>query len=208
MGQFAFLVIFLFLSNYFQVLYFLINLIRPSKQSRGKNKKILLFLKNKVDLNLKDYRIIKSSKMFGGMSGLPGKPFLLLSSKLLKTLNQSELEYVLLHEAAHNKYGHPFLVALSQITLVHFGLYLSNDLTLISSIFIAVILSLLFIQLARLTERQAEIFAAKRISGPRSMVSAVGKFKLNWGSKNLWFRKYFSWNISYEEKIEIANKYR
>lgn len=207
MSQFAFAVTFLFLSNYFQVIYVLSNLFRPTKQSRGTNQKILLFLKNNVGLKLKNYVVIKSSRMFGGMSGLPKKPFLLLSSKLLSTLTQKELEYVLLHEAAHHKYNHPLLLALSQIILASLGIYMSSYLELLPAAAFAIILSLLFIKLARITERQAETFAAKRVSNPKSMVSAIMKLQTNWGNKNLWFRKYFSWNVSFEEKIEIANNY-
>jgi len=204
-----FLTIFVVLADWSQIWLFVEPLIKPSvKKIKLKNKEILRTIKEKSGLHLNSIIVIESEKMYGGMSGIPGRPQMILSSKLIKTLDKGELEYVLLHEAAHFKYSHPVILGISQIALIGLGIYLVREASFIITAIIGVTFGLFFIQIARITERAAENFSASHMSDPKYMLGAVNKFEKEWSNISLpKLRKLLSWNISYKEKRKIAMKY-
>jgi hypothetical protein len=71
----------------------------------------------------------------------------------------------------------------------------------------AVLLGLIFIQIARVTERVAESFAASHMENPKSMLTAVAKFNDRCEKSPYKPLRPISWNVPYEEKCRIANKY-
>lgn len=207
MNCFIFLIIFILIANWKQIIFFVVAFLRPKvKKTKLKNKWMLDIVKEKAGLNLKHIVVIESDKMYGGMSGIPGRPLMMLSSQLLKTLNKEEQEYVLLHEAAHFKYYHPIILAVSQIALILVGLYFVYRTPLCVAILAGFLLGLMFIQIARVTERAAENFAASHMENPKAMLSAVAKFNKRWKKSLYKPLKLISWNVSYEEKHRIAKK--
>jgi len=204
-----FITIFIVIADWDQIALFVIALLRPSvKKAAFKDKRMLKIVNEKVGMKLSHITVITSGKMYGGMSGLLRKPKMILSSALLKNLNKDELEYVLLHEAAHFKYFHPIIIGLSQIILTVFGLYILQFFSAFSSLVIGVILGLILIQIARITERHAENFAVSHMGDPNAMISAFDKFEETWSKVSFFkLKKFLSWNVSYGEKRRIAKKY-
>lgn len=209
MKYFLFIIVFVAISDWSQASLFIEKLINPSIQkTKLKDKKILKVIKEKSGLNLKHITVIESDRMYGGMSGIPGKPIMYLSSSVLKNLNKDELGYVLLHEAAHSKYYHPSIVAILQIILILMGIYILQFTDSVTfSFIIGILFTFTFIKIARATERAAENFAASRMDNPKAMVTAVDKFEKAQSKESLLkLRKFVSWNISYSEKRHIALK--
>jgi len=207
---FVFLITFIFIVDYYQIELFVLSLLTPSvPKSKNTDKSLLNLVRKKAGFNLKHITVIESNKMYGGISGVPGFPQMYLSSQLLQNLNKEELEYVILHESAHFKYFHPVVTAATQVILIALGLYLSNQTNIIYALLLAIFFSFLSLLVARKTERVAENFAAKNMENPKAMITAVNKFEKNWikDDRAKLLKKFMSWNISYEEKREIARKY-
>ena len=192
-----------------QIWFFVLTLARPSARKRKlKDKKLSDLIRTKVGFKLNHILVLESDKLYGGMTGIPGKPLMILSEAILKELNKDELEYVILHEAAHFKYHHPIILGILQIFLVLTGLYFVQFTTTFVAIFTGILFSFIYIQISRVTERQAENFAASNMNDPKGMLTAVNKFEKSWAkSPHLKLKKFLSWNISYEEKRSIAKKY-
>lgn len=208
MNYLIFFVTFIAIANWTQIIFFVIALLRPEvRKTKIKDKWMLDTVKSKAGFELKNIVVIGSDKMYGGMSGVPGSPLMMLSSELLKTLNKDELEYVLLHEAGHFKYHHPIILALSQIILIAIGFFLSSQVNLLQSILLGGVFALALIRIARVTEAAAENFAASRMDNPKAMLTAVAKFNDRWKTSPYKSLRPISWNVTYEEKCRIAKKY-
>lgn len=208
MNQIIFFVTFIAIANWTQIIFFVLALLHPKvRKTKIKDKWMLDTVKNKAGFALKEIVAIESDKMYGGMTGVPGSPLMMLSSKLLKTLNKDEQEYVLLHEAGHFKYHHPIILALSQILLIAIGIYLSAHGNPLMSLFLGSVLSLVLIHIARVTEAAAENFAASHMDNPKAMLTAVSKFNDRWEKSPLKPIRPLGWNIPYEKKCMIAKRY-
>src|SRR4030066_1530533 len=66
-----------------------------------KNSPQISLIKSKTGLQLESFRIIASPRLYAVMIGVPGKPYMLLSSRLNQEFTDSEKEYVVLHETGH-----------------------------------------------------------------------------------------------------------
>lgn len=208
MRYLLFLLAFIAVADWAQVWLFIMTLLRPTvKKTKIKDKALLNFIKNKAGFEIKQIVKIESNKMYGGMSGIPGRPIMMLSSELLKTLSKDELEYVLLHESGHFKYYHPVIIVCAQVFSIAVGLYISIFISPFLAFLLGVVIALAFIQIARRTETAAENFAASHLDNPEAMISAVNKFEAHWGKSQTRILKSLSWNISYDKKREIAKKY-
>ena len=97
-----FSLIFLFISNWFQITSFLsVPFKRGIKTISLKDKWIHETVLKKTGLRLLDITIFHDKKMYGMMAGIPFWPKMILSEGLYKALNKDELEWVILHEAGH-----------------------------------------------------------------------------------------------------------
>src|SRR3990167_7649858 len=82
-------------------------LIAKQKMKVAQDKWITNLVNKTSEVKLQKFLLVGSRELFGGMSGLPGKPLLSLSKTLYKTFTQKELEYVILHELGHYINIHP-----------------------------------------------------------------------------------------------------
>lgn len=185
--------------------------------SLGKKKKPVTLLRNvgiskilstKAKTKIDTIKIIESDLPFGMMVGIPGNPQLILSRKLYETFDKDELEYVILHEAGHYKLSHSVKELTEGIIFFAIGLFV---LVRFPSIILAAILGLVFgilmIQLAKISELEADNFSLKRMRNPKGMITATEKFYKVWKSQDPkipLIRYLFYRGNPYENRIKMA----
>lgn len=201
------ILIFLVICNWFQLINFLSVVLGPKNKTSSINDKwIKTIVKQKTGLSLLDITIFHDKKMYGMMAGLPFWPKMILSEGLYKSLNKDELEWVVLHEAAHCVLWHNLQTFIIEISILSFGIYIGL------SIVLAIILSIICIQIIRWTiEYVADAYSISRVSNPNGVITAQEKFR-NAYNKNLFnsekslLRFLIHWNIYPSMRIEMARK--
>ncbi len=209
-----FVITFLLTANWFQISTLFTALISNSfEKSPLKDEWINKTVLKKTGLRLLDITLIKDRKMYGMMAGMPFWPKMILSEGLYKTLNKDELEWVILHEAGHCMLWHNLKAAVYQLVFISLGLYFIrfNDLNLLITTLLALLLSLICIQIIRwLIEYEADKYSIKRVTNPKGVITAQDKFRKS-SVKNLFSnekslgRFFLIWNIYPEKRIEMAN---
>jgi len=174
-----------------------------------KDSPIIGVIKDKTGLILDSFRIIASPRLYAVMIGVPGKPYMMLSSKLNQEFTGSEKEYVVLHETGHYLLHHTVKEAVFFLTLFAIGCLLIRKRPWYFIPTIGIVFGLLYIQFGMKNEYEADHFAATHISDPNGMITATEKFK----NQNFppiddngikWKLLYRS--TPYNERINIANK--
>lgn len=168
----------------------------------------------KTGLKLLDITIFHDKNMYGLMAGLPFWPKMILSEGLYQSLNKDELEWVILHEAAHCVLWHNLEAFLIEMIILFFGIYTINLLnfsTIMSAIF-SIFLSLICIQIIRWgIEYAADKFSIERVNNPKGVITAQSKFR-NAYSKNPFhsdksiLRFLLHWNIYPARRIIMAKQ--
>jgi len=206
-----FLIIYFYICNWFQINTFVTHLFQKNSFNIIEDNKITSSIQQKTGLEIKKIIIFNSERLFGMMPGIPVKPNLILSRGLYENSKQDELEWVLLHEAAHCKFWHVPIISFIQLLLFLIGLYGLQQLnlpTFLAPIY-SILFSLIFIQIAKLFEYQADYFSINRVSNPSAVISAQEKFINNNRGilySNKIFRLLFYWNISFSTRISLAKK--
>lgn len=196
--------------NWIQIYYLLGNLIKPKHKIITVNGKGLLpSLKKKTGLDLVIKTMSEQKKVIGFMVSMPPfKPVMIFSERLYKLLNKDEFEWVALHESAHYLLFHNLRFALIQITILFIGVnsVLSFPMVVRYIIPYFVLLALIYIQLVKRFEYQADLYAVKKIDNPKGLITANIKMKkinkfLN--SSNFIY-KLLVIQIPYNERIKLA----
>lgn len=144
------------------------------------------------------------------ISSPPFKPVMLFSEKLYRSFNNDEMQWVILHESAHYLTLHNLRFIIVQLTLFATGVYLFYWLEtgLIIIVLMFVILSLIYIKLAKVFEYQANNYAAKNMDNPKGMIT--GNIKIMKANKGLFRNKILRYLLTiavpFEERIKIAKK--
>jgi Zn-dependent protease with chaperone function len=212
LNSLLFSLIFLFISNWFQIVAFLSVPFKKVKISTLDNSWIYKTVREKTGLKLLAITIFHDKKMYGMMAGLPFWPKMILSEGLYKKLNKDELEWVILHEAGHCVMWHNLKVFLIEMLFLVSGIILiyfyKTGITL--SVLLSIVLSLVSIQVIRwLIEYQADKFSIERVTNPKGVITAQDKFR-NAYHKNLFSsekslgRFLLHWNIYPSKRIEMA----
>lgn len=210
-----FSLIFLTVTNWFQIYHFLRLIIGPRiKTSSIKDDWINKTVKKKTGLSLLDITIFHDKKMFGMMAGLPIWPKMILSEGLYKTLNKDELEWVILHEAGHCVLWHNLEAFFIQLIIMSLGNYVIgvSKMTILLIPFFSLSLSFVCIQIIRWSiEYVADKYSIDRVDNPQGVITAQDKFRKNY-DKNPFneeksiLRFLLHWNITYSKRIEMAKK--
>lgn len=187
--------------------------------SLGKKKKPVTLLRdtwisktllNKAQTKINTIRITESDLLFGMMVGIPGNPQLILSRELYESFSWDELEYVILHEAGHYKLGHSIKELSEGIVFLIIGLlFLTRFPSLILAAILGLVFGILMIQLAKISELEADNFSLKRIGNPEGMITATEKFYKVWKSQDPkipLIRYLFYRGNPYENRIRMAKK--
>lgn len=217
MSYIIFVIIFLFICNYFQILHFAKLVIGPKiKTEILKDDWINSVAKKKAGLNLKDITLFKDQKMYGMMTGLGPwiMPRMILSEGLYKNLNKDELEWVILHEAGHCVLLHNLQSLIIELIFLTSGLYLisTQNINLFLIPVLSLVLSIITIQIIRrLTEYTADMYSISRVDNPNGVITAQDKFRKNYkgsifSNEKSIVRFLFHWNIYPSQRIEMAKK--
>ncbi|OGV97596.1 hypothetical protein A2W24_06160 [Microgenomates group bacterium RBG_16_45_19] len=174
-----------------------------------KNSPQISLIKSKTGLQLESFRIIASPRLYAVMIGVPGKPYMLLSSRLNQEFTDSEKEYVVLHETGHYLLHHAIKEGIFFVLLFIVGVLIIHHRSKYLIPIVGVILGLLYIQFGSLSEYEADRFTVKHMTNPQGMITATEKFKnahfpplddssLKW--------KLFYRSVPYQDRINIANE--
>lgn len=215
MNLLLFILVYILICNWFQIQSFLSILIGPKYKTSSVNDTwIKAVVKKKTGLSLLDITLFHDQKMYGLMTGFPFWPKMILSEGLYRTLNRSELEWVILHEAGHCVLWHNLQAFLIQIGILSFGIYtvLLFKLPLPLIFLYAMFLSFVCIQILRWSiEYVADSYSITRVDNPKGVITAQDKFR-NASAKNLFhseksiFRFLLHWNIYPSKRIDMARQ--
>jgi len=208
----AIIVYFLF-CNWIQIYYLAKNFLKPKpKVIPLLDDKLLTKYKSLTKLDLSINIIEENSLMVGFMlSSPPFKPIMVFSQKLFKNFTLKELDWVVLHEAGHYLMLHNWKLALSQFILLIIGLFIVESFrfqTLFSILVISLLLPLIYIQVAKIFEYQADNYAVKTMPDPRGMISGNTKMRKvnNWERKRPFIKKFLVIAVPFEERIKMAKR--
>ncbi len=211
MSFLVYVIVFLYLSNYFQIHAFLSQIGKKKVNNKIENHSFSKSLKDKRGLKIDEFFIFESKKPFALMPSFFNKPEIIISSKMYNTFNRGEMEWIMMHEATHYLKKHNLKAAGLQIIygLVGLSAVYYYSLSELSSLIVAALLSILFAQTnRRIIEKEADQVAAK-FCNPKDMISGAEKLKSYYFRKNnrfIFVKKILGWNISLEERISIALK--
>lgn len=210
-----FILIFLIVVNYFQLVTFASLIVGPKiKTDIIADKWIINTIKNKTGLMLKNITIFHDKRPYAMMGGIYPFPILIISEKIRKLFNKDEMEWVILHETGHHLLWHNLkaiiiegVVMLLGIKLIYFfqlNIYWSGALSIFFSI--------ITVQIIRYAiEYKADKFSIKRVTNPQGVITAQSKFKRFYktslfNSEKSLLRIFLHWNISSNLRIKMAKQ--
>lgn len=184
-------------------------LIRFNGFTKKQDLQLSEFIRQKTGIEITTFYIVTSDLLFGGMTGIPTKPIMSLSSKLYHAFSKDELHYIALHETGHYALKHILKEALLHLGIILLMFFLSSSLGFILAIVCGVVLGCTTIQIARMFEWQADTYALQRLDNPLAMISATKKLQAAWGGPldNSLIRKLFYRGIPYSQRISYAQRY-
>lgn len=204
------ILIYIGICNWIQLYYLLGNLIKPKhKITTVDGKGLLPKLKKKTGLDLVIKTMSEKNKAIGFMvSSPPFKPVMIFSERLYKLLTKSEFEWVVLHESAHYLKWHNFRMALVQIIVILIGIDLMKIFPILNNLIIPyfIFLSIIYIQLVKIFEYQADSYAIKKMDNPKKLLAAVTKMrKINkFLNNNELLYRLLVIQVSYDDRIKMV----
>lgn len=210
MKYFIFGAIFIYLTNWQAVIaLFKGSFFSKTNSLPYKNDWLLNLLKEKTGIEFKFKKAI--SDKYGAFSLTIPKNTIVFSSKIIDNFNKDQWQWVALHEAGHRVYRHGYKYVAVSLVFISLGIFiLSNQSNrLINPLTLAIFLAPLYQQIARLFEKEADTFAARKMDNPEGMITANEKFSKATKSriyKNDLLRTLFTPHISYQGRINIARE--
>lgn len=212
-----FSIVFLTISNWFQIRNFLKLIVGPKVKTEPLNDKwINQIVLKKTGLKLSGVTLFKDKLMYGMMTGLGPwvMPRMVLSEGLYKNLNKDELEWVILHETGHCVLWHNLQSMIIELIFLATGIYLISITNI--NLFLIPVLSLVFsiiaIQVIRImTEYTADKYSIERVDNPMGVITAQDKFRKGYkgsifSNEKSILRFLFHWNIYPSQRIKMARK--
>jgi beta-lactamase regulating signal transducer with metallopeptidase domain len=142
-----------------------------------KDSPLITLIKQKTGLQLSSFQIVASSKLYGNMIGIPGSPYMMLSSRLNQEFTDSEKEYVVLHETGHYLLNHSIKELIFFAFFFILGCLIIRKRPFYFIPIIGIVFGLLCIQFGMRSEIEADRFVVSRITDPHGMITATEKFK-------------------------------
>lgn len=210
----VFALTYIVICNWFQLISFVTAIAKPKRIRFISDVEISNIIYKKTGLTLSRITIFESNSMFGMMPAIPWKPEMILSSSLYSTLNRDELEWVILHEAAHCLLWHTVKSALVQLLMLSIGVFVIMRIfpNLLIIFPLSISLAVITIQIMRKFEREADTFAIAHVKNPQAVITAQQQFENKRPTKYAWIyaesgiiRSLFFWNILPSERIRLAS---
>ena len=209
MNVIIFLIVFSYIANWGRVKLLI--------QGIGKEKKVFLPFKNKSFLDKVNKKVrvnfqikVQNSPLIYGYSpSVPLKPLFVVSSGAIRYLKENELEWLVLHEMGHCIMWHlvkEVFVYMILLLLGSFAVYFLH-INLYFVLSLSLILGLLWYQIERIFEYQADTFSLERIDDPQGMIEANKKMKARVRSifyKNVLLTFLFTPHLTYDQRIAMA----
>ncbi len=142
-----------------------------------KDSPLIELIESKTNLKLHSFRMVASPRLYAAMIGIPGRPYMVLSSRLNDEFSDSEKEYVVLHEIGHYLLHHSIKESAFFLILFIIGCLIVRSRSPLIIPVIGVVFGLLYIQFGMRSEYEADNFSVTHITDPRGMISATEKFK-------------------------------
>ena len=214
MKKVLFILVFLGLCNWFQIWSFSKLIVGPRiKKYTVNDQWIKNVVAKKANLKLLDITIFEDKNMYGMMAGLPVYPKMIISEGMYKSFNKDELEWVILHEAAHCIFWHNLTIFLIQILTLIIGIFTikKTNMSFPLAIIFAIFLSLICIQIFRWGfEYQADKYSIEKVDNPKGVITAQDKLmkaniNIPFHSEKSILRFLLYWNIYPSKRIKMAN---
>lgn len=180
------------------------------------NEVLTNLINEKTGLKLEKINISESDRPFGMMTSVFWSPQMILSRNLYENFNNSEKEYVILHEAGHYKLRHILQEWILGLSLLTLGIWLlkkfkANKTALPAAAAMGLIFGIMFIQLGKIHELQADQYSLDRMTDPQGMIAATEKFKSYYGPKysqntNTLIQWLFYRGNPYDNRIKMAEE--
>lgn len=173
---FLFFIIFGYITNWVRLYSNFLSILKSFKKTKIilEDQNLIDKYKKKTGLDLNIY-VLDTNKISGAMiTSKPFKPRMLVSKGAFKYLDDDERDWLILHEAGHYIYYHVLLDLLLWLYFLSLGLFFIYhfQLTLVSTIFCGIILSIIFYQLERLFEYHADEYALSKVDDREAMAHA------------------------------------
>ncbi len=217
LGILIYLIAFLYTTTRAQGISFIKGVIFKRKSKKVlEDKEILDFVFEKTGLKLKKITLIEDDRLLGMMGGGLVKPFMILTTLAFRLLNKRQMQWLLLHEVAHNRFRHSLKIALTYLLIFIPGIFLivmfsNSDLSIMWDIFLGVVLGVLANQITRNFEYSANQYAIEKMDNPKDAITAAEKIMAYYrekGFKDTLMRKLFNvWVLKiYQDLIKDANR--
>lgn len=212
MSVVIFIIIFLILCNRFWF-----NAVLESFQQEKtkveilEDQELLNFIREKAGLKISKIKILDTNKVWAFMGGIPGFPYMVISKDAYENFSKDELEWLVLHESGHYVLWHNVKCIFLQALLIIVGLFLITNLSItnvISAVILGIIFPIIYIQIARKFEYEANDFAMSRMTNPKALTTIYDKAKIRWkkkgqGENSLTQRLFSIWTFKiYEDLID------
>lgn len=174
------------------------------------NEPLLSNIEKKVGLRFKIH-VQNSDRIFGFMLGLPFNPTMIVSQGAVTHLDDNGLEWLILHEAGHCIHWHNLksYVLFALLTLGGVWVISNWQLGVMGSVIVGFIDILVWNQLRRLLEFQADAFALSKLTEAQGMVSANQTMKEK--AKSIFYNNFllhllFTPHLTYDRRIAMARR--
>ena len=209
----TFITIFTYISNWKRFQFLPKAILNPKKNLKPyQNDELVHNLSHKLGIKF-EIKIQNSSVINGYMPGIPTKPIMILTQGAVDKLSPQELEWVILHEAGHCLNWHTLKNGLAWIIFLFFGIAIILNLMLspFQTIFLAIGLSILWIQFERRSEVEADRYSLEKGADPKAMISffeKMNKEQSNIIHRNQWLGLLLSPHPNFRKRIAMAEAKR
>lgn len=182
-----FVFLFFFITNRYWIASFWEGFMKGKPQARDiHDPKILRFIQKKTGLALRKIKLLDTQTTWGMMAGIPGMPYMVISKDAYETFTKDELQWLFLHEAGHYVLRHNVKSVLVQGALLAIGTGILIVVPhLLAAILLAVVGSMIYPQIARRFEYEANAFAVARMDSPKKLKTLYAKAKKRWKKKGI-----------------------
>lgn len=214
MSFLVFFLSFFLIVNRYWVKSFFEGLVRAKVRSKDiKDPKILKFIKSKTGLSLKKIKLLDTDTTWGMMAGLPGIPYMVIARDAYENLSNDELQWLYLHEAGHYKLWHNLKMIFLQLGFLVSGYFIlqTNFYPLLLAALLGVIFAIIYTQIVRNFEYEANYFALKRMDNPKGLKNLYKKVEKRWYKNKipkdtLWDWLFKIWLLEIYKDLAIKAK--
>lgn len=155
-----------------------------------KDQAILDLIKNKTGLKMSKIKLLDTTKVWAMMAGFPTMPYMVISKDAYENFTKDELQWLLLHEAGHYVLWHNVKMIILHLIFIAIGFLILIELSLfinttILSLILGVLAAIIYTQIARRFEYEANYYALSKMDNPKGIENMYEKARNRWRKKNL-----------------------